>query len=223
MNPLEVNEEIVLKILDTIKPGITRGLGKPIPGKMCIEAAICYAYGLEHSDQPKCVNLEVIRYKIGLNDCKWPDNKTREKGLRKLAIAQLGSLEINKEEFRIRIFEETQKHIIPVSFDFVPEDKRCPEHDELKEFAINTFNIELLVEKFKNYSCKNYNYYNYYNNYDDYYYYNYYNYYYYYYSNNYTKNQSHTILKLSADVAVKVLCDMGSEGSKYLHLVSTED
>lgn len=43
------------KVLEVVDAGLVSGLGVAEPGKMCVEAAICYALGYEHGDQPKCV------------------------------------------------------------------------------------------------------------------------------------------------------------------------
>jgi hypothetical protein len=47
---------------------------------MCVEAAVCYALGLPHSDNPPCVGYAVRQYKIRLNDSNWSSNEARAKG-----------------------------------------------------------------------------------------------------------------------------------------------
>ena len=59
---------------------------------MCVEAAVCYAYDLPHSDKPPCVGNAVREFKIRLNDCNWSSSKARARGMRRIAIAQLGSV-----------------------------------------------------------------------------------------------------------------------------------
>lgn len=87
----QINEEIVKKILSLLNHGLTKGLGKPKPGEMCIEAAICYAFGEPHNDKPSCVALTLAQCKILINDANWSSNKARADGLKRLAIAQLGT------------------------------------------------------------------------------------------------------------------------------------
>lgn len=101
---MEINQEIVSKILETVDAGLTVGLGKPVPGQMCVEAAVCYALGLPHSDNPQCVSEAVRSFKIGLNDAEWSSPQARAAGLRRLAIAQLGTKQdFNEEEFSKRL------------------------------------------------------------------------------------------------------------------------
>src|SRR5690242_6476677 len=91
----------VEKILATIDAGLVNGVGEPIPGHMCIEAAVCYGLGLPHGDNPTCVSPYLRRLKIGLNDRNWSSSEARAKGLRRLGLAQLGSAGVLDEtEFR---------------------------------------------------------------------------------------------------------------------------
>ena len=91
-----INKELAKKVLNVVDKGLVNGMGEAVPGKMCVEAAVCYALGLPHSDNPPCVGQNVRSFKISLNDQKWPTDKDRTKGMRKLAIAQLGSDEIDQ-------------------------------------------------------------------------------------------------------------------------------
>jgi hypothetical protein len=87
----EVTEELSKKVLSVVDAGLVHGIGEPVPGKMCVEAAVCYAMGLPHSDEPTCVSPALRSLKIRLNDSRWSNDEARTKGLRRLAIAQLGS------------------------------------------------------------------------------------------------------------------------------------
>lgn len=51
-------------------------------------------------------------FKIALNDCDWSSNKSRGEGLRKLAIAQLGSDTIDQNEFVKRVSLRIAKEIV---------------------------------------------------------------------------------------------------------------
>jgi hypothetical protein len=87
-----ITAENVKKLLETVDAGLSAGLGKPVPGQMCVEAAVCFALGLPHSDDPGCVSQSVRELKIALNDSVvWSDNQSRARGLRRLAVAQLGT------------------------------------------------------------------------------------------------------------------------------------
>jgi hypothetical protein len=88
----EITQELALKVLDIVDQGLTKGLGHHRPGMMCVEAAVCYALGLPHSDAPPCVDAEVRSRKISLNDRPgWRNKKNRAAGMRRLAVAQLGT------------------------------------------------------------------------------------------------------------------------------------
>jgi hypothetical protein len=108
----ELNEEIAIKVRDTVACGLSHGLGIQKPGEMCIEAAVCYAYGLPHNDNPPCVGVAVRRFKIRLNDSKWSSPQARAKGMIGIAIAQLGSNEIDQKEFAKRVTLKTINQII---------------------------------------------------------------------------------------------------------------
>lgn len=105
--------EIARKVLTTVNAGLVSGLGRPVPGQMCVEAAVCYAMDLPHSDRPTCVGDAVRRFKIKLNDARWSSNAARTDGLRKLAIAQLGSETIDQKAFARIVAEQTIRKIVP--------------------------------------------------------------------------------------------------------------
>ena len=71
---------------------------------MCVEAAVCFALGLPHGDKPDCVAPSLRALKIRLNDLDWSCNQARAKGLRELALLQLGSKEnLDEVEFVKRV------------------------------------------------------------------------------------------------------------------------
>lgn len=107
-------KQIAEKILKLLRHGLVKGLGEPVPGRMCVEAAVCYAFGLPHSDKPPCVGAAVRAFKIRLNDARWSSNKSRSDGLRRLAVAQLGSNEIDQVEFMERLAFRIIKEILPL-------------------------------------------------------------------------------------------------------------
>jgi hypothetical protein len=109
-----VNREIAKKVLEVVDAGLVSGLGEAIPGRMCVEAAVCYAMGLPHSDEPTCVGSAVRIFKINLNDSNWPTDADRTKGMRKLAIAQLGSDSIDQMAFAKHVALECQRRVLPL-------------------------------------------------------------------------------------------------------------
>ena len=110
----EVNVEIAQKVIDAVKPGLVKGLGEQIPGQMCVEAAVCFAYGLPHSDEPPCVGFHVRSLKIRLNDSNWESNQSRAKGMLRLSVAQLGSDQIDQDEFRKIVQKMTIQKFLPL-------------------------------------------------------------------------------------------------------------
>jgi len=97
----KINEEIAKRVLEVVDKGLTDGIGEAVPGEMCVEAAVCYAMGEPHTDRPRCVEPAIRDFKINLNDHEsWRNDKSRAAGLRRLAIAQLGSKgKINGDKF----------------------------------------------------------------------------------------------------------------------------
>src|SRR5690349_4673650 len=96
---MNLNEDVAKKVLETVDAGLCRGMGEPVPGQMCVEAAVCYALGLPHSDNPPCVGEAIRSFKIQLNDSCWSSNAARAKGMRRVAVAQLGSIEVDQVAF----------------------------------------------------------------------------------------------------------------------------
>src|SRR5262245_37323772 len=115
MNPVEITRELAIKVRDVVDAGLSHGLGQATPGRMCVEAAVCYALGLPHGDDPHCVSEPLRRLKIRLNDSTWSSRQARANGLRRLAVAQLGSAGVlDDEEFRRRVVEMTIRRAVPV-------------------------------------------------------------------------------------------------------------
>jgi hypothetical protein len=50
-----ITAAVVQKLLTVVDAGLVKGVGVPEPGKMCVEAAVCYALDLPHGDEPQCV------------------------------------------------------------------------------------------------------------------------------------------------------------------------
>lgn len=113
---IEITTEAARKILKTVDAGLICAVGQRSAGKMCVEAAICYALDLPHGDRPECVDEAVIEFSIKLNDCPWSSPKKRAAGLRRLAIAQLGSAgAIKGAEFTRAMIEHLIRCVLPIS------------------------------------------------------------------------------------------------------------
>ena len=83
---MDITREIAAKVLATVDAGLVAGVGVPEPGKMCVEAAVCYAMGLPHGDNPTCVAPKLRWLKIRLNDSRWSSPQARAQGMRRLAL-----------------------------------------------------------------------------------------------------------------------------------------
>ena len=107
-----------IAVRDVIKHGLVKGVGKPEPGQMCVEAAVCYALGQPHGDDPECVAPSVRAFKIALNDAEgWPSDVARGEGLMEIGIAQLGTRDaIDENEFAKKLSELTIRRILPITF-----------------------------------------------------------------------------------------------------------
>jgi hypothetical protein len=111
---IEITRAHIEKIHSLLDQGLVNGLGQPEPGKMCVEAAINYALGLGHGDDPGCVMESLRQLKIRLNDSgRWTSNKARAEGLRRLAIAQLGSKGMDERDFAKRVATMTIRTVAP--------------------------------------------------------------------------------------------------------------
>jgi hypothetical protein len=98
-----IDLRIAQKVLTAVDAGLVKGIGVQKPGQMCVEAAVCYALGLPHGDDPKCVSPVLRSLKIRLNDSNWSSDKARAAGLRRLALVQLGSVGVlDESEFAKR-------------------------------------------------------------------------------------------------------------------------
>lgn len=104
------------RVLEVVDAGLCAGLGQPKPGQMCVEAAVCFALGQKHGDEPECVAASVRAFKIGLNDANWSSKAARAAGMRKLAIAQLGSKEtLDEQKFAKALAELTIRRLVPAA------------------------------------------------------------------------------------------------------------
>src|ERR1700749_2120501 len=112
---VEINESLARKVLTVVDAGLVIGMGDPTPGKMCVEAAVNSAMGAPHGDQPACVAPVLRSLKIKLNDSpRWSGDAARTKGLRRLAIAQLGSAgHLDEREFVKRVATLAIQHSVP--------------------------------------------------------------------------------------------------------------
>jgi len=121
----EVTSELVGKIEEVLERGLCKGKGDP-SSRMCVEAAVCFAMGLPHGDDPPCVGEAVRAFKIALNDAEWPSDISRSAGMGKIAIAQLGSVVLDQEKFRQRLEGKAIRVLLPQLFrEAFPSNEKC--------------------------------------------------------------------------------------------------
>jgi hypothetical protein len=139
---MELTEAVARKVLETVDAGLSSGLGVQEPGKMCVEAAVCFALGLPHGDNPPCVGRAVRAFKIQLNDSAWSSPEARAKGMRRLAIAQLGSDQIDQQEFARLLAEETIRVIVPIALRAAASTHKEQKHKDALELAAKNCETE---------------------------------------------------------------------------------
>lgn len=139
---VEINEALAKKVLDVVDCGLSSGLGGPRPGEMCVEAAVCYAMGMPHGDSPSCVGDVVRKYKLQINDARWSSKAARAKGMRRVAIAQLGSNKIDQAAFARLIVLEAIRQLLPVAL--LAAARANPSHEKALEIA--AFGCEEITE-----------------------------------------------------------------------------
>ncbi len=208
---------VAKKVNEVVSKGLVCGLGTQEPGKMCVEAAVCYAMGLEHSDQPSCVDEEVRQFKIYLNDLDWSSNMARAKGLKKVAIAQLGSVQckssfvdiFNKKLMNSQAFKDLKKLAIKSQQEILDKYKNKLKNKMLGQEDVSEMSFDLendnVVSAIKGLQDNSYMSYEYFiTEYID--------------SVKMSKSQIDTFLTKMADIGLAALKEMKSPGCKYLHL-----
>jgi hypothetical protein len=139
MTSTEVTLETARKVAEVVGKGLCAGMGKPEPGKMCVEAAVCYAMGLPHSDEPPCVSDAVRAAKIRLNDSKWSSDRARGAGMLAVAVGQLGSKGVVDDQSLSEMFLwRVVREIVCPLFDKIG----LPEHAEAMRSADTLDSLE---------------------------------------------------------------------------------
>ena len=134
---MDITREIAIKVRDTVAAGLVSGVGIAEPGKMCVEAAVCYALGLPHGDDPGCVSPALRVLKIALNDAAWSSEAARAHGLRRLALAQLGSRgALDDVVFAQRVAEMTIRRMVPIALRAAALFEAQPHASELEASAV---------------------------------------------------------------------------------------
>lgn len=115
---MNLSIDIARKVLAIVDAGLVAGLGVPVPGQLCVEAAVCLALGEPHGDRPKCVAEPDRRFKIALNDARWASDAARARGLRRLSVMQLGTAGTDREPWLRLLTELTIRRVVPAALGF---------------------------------------------------------------------------------------------------------
>ena len=125
----EITESVARKVLQIVDAGLSKGMGNPKAGQMCVEAAVCFALDLPHGDDPACVSRALRWLKINLNDRDWSSKAARAKGLRRLAVAQLGSRDhLDDREFAKRVAQLAIRTCVPQALRAAASIHKDPAH-----------------------------------------------------------------------------------------------
>jgi len=125
------------KVLDIVDQGLCYGAGKkPVPGQVCVEQAVCMALDLPFSDNPECVDSTLRQFKIRLNDANWSSDAARAKGLRRLAVVQLGTKDtLDTQAFRDGLVKLAIGKWLPKCLRLTAERQKEPDKTKLLEAA----------------------------------------------------------------------------------------
>ena len=141
-----MTETQAVAVRDTIDAGLCAGLGKAQIGECCIIAAKRLALGLSHGDSVDGlpVGLALRALDIGLNDKNWSSNAARAKGLRRLALAEMGSDTLDQSDFSRRFTLKVIQRICPKLFRELA--KLAPKDEDKSEMESAAANCETATD-----------------------------------------------------------------------------
>jgi hypothetical protein len=147
----KINESLAAKVLNVVDAGLCNGLGEPVPGQMCVMAAINYAMGEGHGDEPNCVHSYMREFDIQLNDKEWSSDAARAKGLRREAVSKLGSTRVNIGKFIRYVVTRVVFDMFPIVLKTKSEDaKRIAsiiESMEKQDYDTGQFILKLMMNE----------------------------------------------------------------------------
>ena len=117
---MKITKGIVDRLLDILKDGLCSGAGDMSgPGTFCVQQAVSMATDqADEGDSPlNCINETVRSWGVGMNDQGWSSPKARADGMRRFAVAQLGSLYLNGfkwEEIFCTIWNRKHPEFAPI-------------------------------------------------------------------------------------------------------------
>jgi hypothetical protein len=115
--PPEITEELARKVLAIIDKELSEPLFQPRIAFVSVEGPLCDVLSRPRPS-PSSDGLgwasPALRILTGcLHECRWTSSKARAEGLRRLALAQLGSHALDDREFARRVAEMTIRTVLP--------------------------------------------------------------------------------------------------------------
>ncbi|MCC7531170.1 MAG: hypothetical protein IT342_21870 [Candidatus Melainabacteria bacterium] len=133
---MKITEQIALQVLAVVDQGLYAGPGHELPGQMGLEAAICFALGERKSDQPSCVTPALSRFCLDFSRGHWSSSAARAQGLRRLAIAQLGTANsLDEVLFEQHLTAATVRRLLPKAVRYLAYTCQEPHRANLLETA----------------------------------------------------------------------------------------
>lgn len=190
-----INDETVGKLLDIADRGFCSGLGTA-NSLVCVEAAWYLARGGDPSalsDQNECVGSSVRAFRIPLNDKRWSSPKARAAGMRRLALAGLGSAHLDQATFSRLLAVGFIREILPIALRAAADLHPAEKHQAAMRTAADRCaalpaDAAAAAARYAAAAAR------------------------------YARRDE--TLGLVAELATRVLCEMGSEGSKFLPLIA---
>lgn len=134
-----ITRTLVDRIKKLVGYGLSEGEGDRGRGTMCVQACVQAALEEEHNDNPACVPGNRKNFGITLNDLAgWDDDLARGKGLKRYAIAQLGTSTKPEADFdRLVVTQMYEKrfHLLLKEAGADDEDVAAARHVRSKESA----------------------------------------------------------------------------------------
>lgn len=87
----EISKEVVLLIIADLERQLASSAENSVAGRMIVQQAVCAAFAERYLETPSTVAPMLSAVTIGLNNATWSSDFECGKGMRRLAIAQLGT------------------------------------------------------------------------------------------------------------------------------------
>lgn len=134
----QITERDVREVLRIIDFGLCSqaSTDNPTVGKMTVQQAVCLVFKEPHWARPSCVAALLHQFTDRLNDARWSSNASRARGLRRLAVAPLGTADRLDQMLLAKELSRTMiVNLIPRVFRILAELFEAPYSTELLDAA----------------------------------------------------------------------------------------